>query len=77
MKVVGVGQGIHILASWVYILTACKGIRFSAKAAGAVANQVVKAGKILRPTDLSTRQLLGGGEILKVLVVGKDQYNMC
>ena len=42
-----------------------------------VANQVVKARKVLRPTDLSMRQLLGGGKILKVLVVGKDQYNVC
>ena len=70
-------MGIHVLASWVYILMACKGIGFSAKAAGAVANQVVKAGKILRPTDLSMCQLLGSGEILKVLVVGKDQDNVC
>ena len=54
-----------------------KGIGFSTKAAGVVVNQVVKAGKILRPTDLSACQLLGSGEILKVLVVGKDQDDVC
>ena len=76
MEVVGVGKCIHILTSWVNILAVCKGIGFSAKAAGVVTNQVVKAGKILRPMDLSTHQLLGGGEILKVLVVRKDQNNV-
>ena len=54
-----------------------KGIGFSAKVAGMVVNQVVKAREVLRPMDLSSCQLLGGGEILEVLVVGKDQDNVC
>ena len=42
-----------------------------------VEDQVVESRKIFQPTDLVMSKLLGGGEVLEVLVVREHQYNVC
>jgi len=42
-----------------------------------VADQVVESRKIFQPTDLEMGELLGGCEVLEVLVIGEVEYDMC
>src|SRR5882724_11080326 len=40
-----------------------------------VGDQVIEPREVLRPTDLEMHELLGGCEVLKVLVIGEHKYN--
>src|SRR5882672_1365533 len=40
-------------------------------------NQVVEPRQVFRPAHLPTRELLGGGEVLEVLVIGQYEDHMC
>jgi hypothetical protein len=48
-------------------------VRLSPEASGSMLDNIVKAGKVLGPSRLSSRQLLGRSEVPEVVVVGKDQ----
>ena len=41
-----------------------------------VADQVVEPREVLLPMDLETHELLGGCEVLKVLVIREHEYDM-
>jgi len=41
-----------------------------------VADQVIETRKIFQPTDLEMGELLGGCEVLKVLVIGEHEYDV-
>ena len=42
-----------------------------------IVDQVVEPREVLQSTDLATHELLGSREVLKVLVIREDEYNMC
>ena len=42
-----------------------------------VANEIVETRKVFRPVKLSPHELFGGCKVIKVLVVRKDQHDMC
>jgi len=42
-----------------------------------VLDQAVETREVLRPMDLATCELLGGCEVLKILVIREDEYDMC
>src|SRR5882724_7270302 len=77
LEVMGVSQRVSILSTWIDIFTMGQRIWFGTQSSCTVADQVVEPREVLRPTDLATCELLGGCEVLKVLVIGKYEYNMC
>jgi len=72
----GVGQGIHVLASRVNNAPAREGVGLSTEAAHMVANEIVETRKVFQPANLSLRELLGGRKVFKVLMVGEDQHDV-
>ena len=42
-----------------------------------VADQVVESREVFQPMDLVMSKLLGGCEVLEVLVVGEHKYDVC
>ena len=42
-----------------------------------VADQVVEPRKILQPMDLEMGKLLGGHEVIELLVIREHEYDMC
>src|SRR5882724_3824550 len=72
----GVSQCISILPPRIDIFTTGQHIWLGTQPSCMVADQVVEPREVLQPTDLETRELLGGCEVLEVLVIGKHKYDM-
>src|SRR5882724_1878965 len=72
----GVSQRVSILSTWIDIFTTGQRIWFGTQPSCTVADQVVEPREVLQPTDLAMRELLGGCEVLKVLVIGEHEYDM-
>src|SRR5882724_9752819 len=73
----GVSQCVSILSTRIDIFVMGQHIWLGAQLSGTVADQVVEPREVLRPTDLSTCELLSGCEVLKVLMVREHKHDMC
>src|SRR5882724_11592469 len=72
----GVSQRVSIFSPRIDIFRMGQHIWLGTQPSCTVADQVVEPREVLRPTDLATHDLLGGCEVLKVLVIGKHEYDM-
>src|SRR5882724_4478730 len=72
----GVSQHISILSPRIDIFMMGQCIWLGTQPSCMVADQVVEPREVLRPMDLVTHELLGGCEVLEVLVIGKHEYDM-
>src|SRR5882724_6120288 len=72
----GVSQCISILSLRIDIFATGQCIWLGTQLSCTVADQVVEPREVLRPTDFVTCELLGGHEVLEVLVIGKHEYDM-
>src|SRR5882724_4624893 len=72
-----VSQRISILSKWIDIFTTGQRIWLGAQLSCLIADQVVESREVLQPMDLAMCELLGGCEVLKVLMVGEHQHDMC
>src|SRR5882724_4546473 len=72
-----VSQRISILSTWVDIFAMGQHIWLGAQPSCPIADQVVESREVLRPTDLATRDLLGGCKVFEVLVIREHEYDMC
>src|SRR5882724_1606165 len=73
----GVSQRVSILSPRIDIFATGQCIWFGTQPSCMVADQVVEPREVLRPMDLAMCELLGGCEVLKVLVIGEHEYDMC
>src|SRR5882724_12638750 len=72
----GVSQCISILSLRIDIFATGQCIWLGTQPSCTVADQVVEPREVLRPMDLAPCELLGGCEVLQVLVIGKHKYDM-
>src|SRR5882724_3465091 len=72
-----VSQHVSILSTRIDIFVTGQCIWLGAQPSCMVTDQVVEPREVLRPTDLATRELLGGCKVFEVLVIGEHEYDMC
>ena len=72
-----VSKCISIFSPRIDIFTMGQHIWFGTQPSCTVVNQVVEYRKVFWPTDLAKSELLGGHEVLQVLVIGQHKYNVC
>src|SRR5882724_9125283 len=72
-----VSQCISILSTRIDIFAMGQRVWLGAQPSCTVADQVIESREVLRPTDLETHELLSGGKVLEVLMVGEHEHNMC
>ena len=54
-----------------------KSVRFFSVLARSIGDREVKLGQVFRPASLTVAQLFCGREVLQILIVAKDPYQMC
>ena len=72
-----ISQCISILSVRINIFVTGQCIWLGTQLSCMVVDQIVESRKILQPMDLEMGELLGGPEVLKVLVIGQHEYHMC
>src|SRR5882724_13435513 len=73
----GVSQRVSILSMGINIFATGQCIWFGTQPSCTVVDQVVEPRKVLQPMDLATCELLGGCEVLEVLMIREHEHNMC
>src|SRR5882724_11940486 len=72
-----VSQCVSILSMRIDIFTMGQRIWLGAQPSCMVTDQVVEPREVLQPTDLATRELLGGHKVFEVLVIREHEYDVC
>jgi len=77
LEVMRVSQSISILSTRIDIFVMGQHIWLGTQPACVVVYQVVEPREVFRTIDLAMHELLGGCEVLEVLVIEEHEYDMC
>src|SRR5882724_6214899 len=72
-----VSQCISILSTRIDIFMTGQRIWLGAQPSCPIADHIVESREVLQPTELATRELLGGRKVFEVLVIREHEYDVC